>query len=177
MCGEKRESGQSLLGFPNLGFTLLCWRLNRILLLIIMNYFLLQGAQLRKHIDATLGSGNLREAVKLPPGEDLNEWLAVNCNLCLPFSTFPNYVFIQILNLIIWLVSGLHFSCWFFQPGASALWYPHRVLYSRELPDNVCRTQVWHNSLLWFCCLHCLYEGKSIRVLLEIQSDDILSII
>ena len=41
---------------------------------------LLQGAQLRKHIDATLGSGNLREAVKLPTGEDLNEWLAVNSN-------------------------------------------------------------------------------------------------
>lgn len=40
----------------------------------------LQGAQLREHIDATLGSGNLREAVKLPPGEDLNEWLAVNSN-------------------------------------------------------------------------------------------------
>ena len=38
----------------------------------------LQRAQLREHIDATLGSGNLREAVKLPPGEDLNEWLAVN---------------------------------------------------------------------------------------------------
>ncbi|KAF7138597.1 hypothetical protein RHSIM_Rhsim07G0137800 [Rhododendron simsii] len=38
------------------------------------------GAQLRKHIDATLGSGNLREAVRLPPGEDLNEWLAVNSN-------------------------------------------------------------------------------------------------
>lgn len=38
----------------------------------------MQGAQLRKHIDATLGSGNLREAVKLPTGEDLNEWLAVN---------------------------------------------------------------------------------------------------
>lgn len=37
-----------------------------------------QGAQLKKHIDATLGSGNLREAVRLPPGEDLNEWLAVN---------------------------------------------------------------------------------------------------
>ncbi|KAH0455868.1 hypothetical protein IEQ34_015900 [Dendrobium chrysotoxum] len=36
------------------------------------------GAQLRKHIDATLGSGNLREAVRLPPGEDANEWLAVN---------------------------------------------------------------------------------------------------
>lgn len=40
----------------------------------------MQGAQLRKHIDATLGSGNLREAVRLPPGEDLNEWLAVNSN-------------------------------------------------------------------------------------------------
>lgn len=40
--------------------------------------FELQGAQLQKHIDATLGSGNLREAVKLPPGEDINEWLAVN---------------------------------------------------------------------------------------------------
>jgi len=38
----------------------------------------MQGAQLQKHIDATLGSGNLREAVKLPPGEDINEWLAVN---------------------------------------------------------------------------------------------------
>ncbi|CAI5467847.1 unnamed protein product [Closterium sp. NIES-64] len=37
-----------------------------------------KGQQLRKHIDATLGSGNLREAVRLPPGEDLNEWLAVN---------------------------------------------------------------------------------------------------
>ncbi|KAJ0747469.1 putative MOB kinase activator family [Helianthus annuus] len=37
-----------------------------------------KGAQLRQHIDATLGSGNLREAVRLPPGEDINEWLAVN---------------------------------------------------------------------------------------------------
>ncbi|XP_066347091.1 MOB kinase activator-like 1A [Miscanthus floridulus] len=37
-----------------------------------------KGTQLRKHIDATLGSGNLREAVRLPIGEDLNEWLAVN---------------------------------------------------------------------------------------------------
>ncbi|KAG2691026.1 hypothetical protein I3760_09G217400 [Carya illinoinensis] len=37
-----------------------------------------KGAQLRKHIDATLGSGNLREAVKLPTGDDLNEWLSIN---------------------------------------------------------------------------------------------------
>ncbi|KAK9036478.1 hypothetical protein V6N11_078477 [Hibiscus sabdariffa] len=39
---------------------------------------MIQGAQLKQHIDSTLGSGNLREAVRLPPGEDLNEWLAVN---------------------------------------------------------------------------------------------------
>jgi hypothetical protein len=45
----------------------------------------LQGAQLRKHIDATLGSGNLREAVRLPPGEDLFEWLAVNSKILLRF--------------------------------------------------------------------------------------------
>lgn len=38
----------------------------------------LQGLQLKRHIDATLGQGNLVEAVRLPPGEDLQEWLAVN---------------------------------------------------------------------------------------------------
>lgn len=31
-----------------------------------------------KHAAATLGSGNLRNAVALPDGEDLNEWVAVN---------------------------------------------------------------------------------------------------
>ncbi|KAH9938317.1 Mob1/phocein [Fomitopsis serialis] len=34
--------------------------------------------QLRKYAEATLGSGNLRLAVTLPEGEDLNEWLAVH---------------------------------------------------------------------------------------------------
>jgi MOB kinase activator 1 len=34
--------------------------------------------QLRQFAEATLGSGSLRTAVKLPEGEDLNEWLAVN---------------------------------------------------------------------------------------------------
>ncbi|XP_063933720.1 MOB kinase activator-like 1 homolog A [Zophobas morio] len=34
--------------------------------------------QLKKYADATLGSGNLRAAVALPEGEDLNEWIAVN---------------------------------------------------------------------------------------------------
>src|SRR5689334_5820595 len=37
--------------------------------------------QLRQFAEATLGSGSLRKAVKLPEGEDLNEWLAVNGGL------------------------------------------------------------------------------------------------
>jgi len=34
--------------------------------------------ELHKQLQATLGSGDLRSAVKLPPDEDSNEWLAVN---------------------------------------------------------------------------------------------------
>lgn len=37
-----------------------------------------QGAQFKRHIEATLGSGNIMEAIKAPPGEDGKEWLAVN---------------------------------------------------------------------------------------------------
>jgi MOB kinase activator 1 len=33
---------------------------------------------LHKHAKETLGSGDLSQAVKLPPGEDINEWLAIN---------------------------------------------------------------------------------------------------
>uniref|UniRef100_A0A8C5RAZ9 Uncharacterized protein n=1 Tax=Laticauda laticaudata TaxID=8630 RepID=A0A8C5RAZ9_LATLA len=47
--------------------------------------------ELLKHAEATLGSGNLRMAVMLPEGEDLNEWVAVNSKenllwLCIFFS-------------------------------------------------------------------------------------------
>ena len=34
--------------------------------------------ELHKYAQATLGTGNLHEAVTLPEGEDLHEWLAVN---------------------------------------------------------------------------------------------------
>jgi MOB kinase activator 1 len=37
-----------------------------------------KGLQLKRHIEATLGSGNLMDAIKLPPGEEFDEWLAVN---------------------------------------------------------------------------------------------------
>lgn len=36
---------------------------------------------LKEYAEQTLGSGNLRLAVHLPEGEDLNEWLAVNSKL------------------------------------------------------------------------------------------------
>ena len=34
--------------------------------------------ELHKYAQATLGAGNLHDAVTLPDGEDVNEWLAVN---------------------------------------------------------------------------------------------------
>lgn len=37
--------------------------------------------QLKQFAEATLGSGSLRKAVKLPEGEDKDEWLAVNGTL------------------------------------------------------------------------------------------------
>jgi MOB kinase activator 1 len=39
--------------------------------------------QLRQFAEATLGGGSLRKIVKLPEGEDENEWLAVNSELVL----------------------------------------------------------------------------------------------
>lgn len=41
--------------------------------------------ELLKHAEATLGSGNLRMAVMLPEGEDLNEWVAVNSKSAILF--------------------------------------------------------------------------------------------
>lgn len=37
--------------------------------------------QLRQYAEATLGGGSLRKIVKLPEGEDENEWLAVNSEM------------------------------------------------------------------------------------------------
>lgn len=37
-----------------------------------------KGSKLSEYAKATLGSGNMRSAVVLPKGEDVNEWLAVN---------------------------------------------------------------------------------------------------
>ena len=37
-----------------------------------------RSGTLRKHLETTLGSGTIEQAVQLPRGEDKNEWLAVN---------------------------------------------------------------------------------------------------
>lgn len=55
-----------------------------------------------KHAAATLGSGNLRLAVMLPEGEDLNEWVAVNSESIVIFNIF-------------YKINILRFSCRFFQ--------------------------------------------------------------
>lgn len=38
------------------------------------------NTDLMKYATVTLGSGNLKQAVVLPEGEDLNEWVAANSN-------------------------------------------------------------------------------------------------
>lgn len=47
--------------------------------------------QLRQFAEATLGSGSLRKAVRLPEGEDLSEWLAVN-GLLAPLRCLQSHV-------------------------------------------------------------------------------------
>ena len=44
----------------------------------------LQGLTLKRHIDATLGSGNMREAVRLPPGVAPSRYTAAwhSCTAC-----------------------------------------------------------------------------------------------
>jgi len=45
--------------------------------------------QLRQYAEATLGGGSLRKIVKLPEGEDENEWLAVNSMYLFFLRTIP----------------------------------------------------------------------------------------
>lgn len=46
------------------------------------------GYELMQQAAVTLGSGNLRLAVALPEGEDLNEWVAVNSKFFSPIYTY-----------------------------------------------------------------------------------------
>lgn len=78
--------------------------------------------QLRQFAEATLGSGSLRKAVKLPEGEDLNEWLAVNSK--------TNFAW---LTRDIFTNTSLS-SCRLLQPDQPALWLNNRVLLPTDMP-------------------------------------------
>lgn len=56
--------------------------------------------ELLKHAEATLGSGNLRMAVMLPEGEDLNEWVAVNSK-CQVYLTPPPLVLPRLYHFLV----------------------------------------------------------------------------
>ena len=80
--------------------------------------------QLRQFAEATLGSGSLRTAVKLPEGEDLSEWLAVNGqstnyalgNLPRP----PTDLLIRLIDVIQLLISTIK-SIFFMDPSRSSV--------------------------------------------------------
>ena len=79
--------------------------------------------QLRQFAEATLGSGSLRKAVKLPEGEDLNEWLAVNGRHERLGSSSRDIADIRIAP-----------SRRLLQSNKPSLWVNHRVLLSTVLP-------------------------------------------
>jgi len=156
---------------------------------------LLQGAQLRKHIDATLGSGNLREAVKLPPGEDLNEWLAVNSNYFSLSNTLLRAVYStwSFLSPFIFEFPPLCIhrilkcsNLTFFYAYITAVDFFNQVnlLYGTLTefctPEN-CRTMSAgpkYGTFNWLISFFTFpFEGESVCMLLEILSDDVLSII
>ena len=82
--------------------------------------------QLRQFAEATLGSGSLRKAVKLPEGEDVNEWLAVNG------MTSSRYLIFW--SLLTRRAGG--FSRRFLQPDQPPLRIHNRVLLPADMPRN-----------------------------------------
>jgi len=85
--------------------------------------------QLKQFAEATLGSGSLRKAVKLPEGEDENEWLAVNGKSGCPSFLEHSHVFTR--ANIPFAHSGR-----FLQSNQSTLWQHHRVLLTTKLSRN-----------------------------------------
>ena len=85
---------------------------------------------LKKYAEATLGSGNLRLAVLLPKGEDLDEWLAVISTSC-PLSLAPPTCAVCSPRS-----GGL------LQPDQYALRHHHGVLHRARVSSHVCRPKV-----------------------------------
>ncbi|CAH2072282.1 unnamed protein product [Thlaspi arvense] len=60
------------------------------------NSFGSKGSQHEKVFIDNIGSGTLRESVRLPPGEDINEWLAINTidfynQICFLYATLEEF--------------------------------------------------------------------------------------
>lgn len=106
---------------------------------------------LMKHAAATLGSGNLRNAVALPDGEDLNEWVAVNSK-CLSIqkkkqktkTIRPHSKRLAKSNCMCFCFCfGVRASSRrLLQPDQHAVRHHHRVLYGGKLQYNVGWTEV-----------------------------------
>lgn len=75
--------------------------------------------QLKQYAEATLGSGSLRKAVKLPEGEDKDEWLAVNS---------------ENVHTTAGTTANMYRSRRLLQPDQPAVRVHHRVLLATELP-------------------------------------------
>lgn len=88
--------------------------------------------QLKQFAEATLGSGSLRKVVKLPEGEDKDEWLAVNGTGCL-------YNFERLGRVLTMRLSGR-----LLQPDQLAVWRHHRVLQPTVMSRNEGYRRVRH---------------------------------
>lgn len=85
------------------------------------------GVALRQYAEATLGGGSLRKVVKLPEGEDENEWLAVNSKGSQALKDSSGVPF--------WLTFAMH-SGRLLQPDQSPLRRHHRVLLTQVVPRD-----------------------------------------
>ena len=91
--------------------------------------------ELHKYAQATLGAGNLHDAVTLPDGEDVNEWLAVNTvdffnEMCAPLSPRGRRACLRLTPCVAPV------------PQQSAVRHHRRVLHRDSVPCHVCRAEV-----------------------------------
>lgn len=54
--------------------------------------------QLRQYAEVTLGGGSLRKVVKLPEGEDENEWLAVNSEFWFQLASMVRMLIVVVVD-------------------------------------------------------------------------------
>lgn len=77
--------------------------------------------QLRQYAEVTLGGGSLRKVVKLPDGEDENEWLAVNSGFLARIRLLSLLMISVITFCRQWSISTTKSTCCMEQSPSSAL--------------------------------------------------------